>query len=160
MDPYDPIWSQKVRNGPKSFEMVRNGLKWSEIVQNDPKWSHGHKWSHMIPNGSKWSEMVRNGPKWSEVVPNGPKLSQIFLKGPKRFKCSKWFQLAPMSIMTCICVLVFLKACSVWKKNHLKSYFDLMWKLNGKLPIDSLVLNNTFFDFFTSTFLSSAKLMN
>ena len=62
------------------------------MVPNDSKWFQ------MVPNGSKWFKMVTNGSKWFQMVPNVPKALHV-LNG------SKWFL---MSIMTRICVLVFM----------------------------------------------------
>ena len=72
-----------ILSGPILSQLVPKDLKYSEMVRICPK----------------WSEMVRNGLQWSQMV-------QLFSKGPKRFKLSKWFQLALMSIMTRIWVLL------------------------------------------------------
>ena len=32
--PVCPNWSQRVKNGPKKFNMVLNGLQWSQMVLN------------------------------------------------------------------------------------------------------------------------------
>ena len=58
-----------------------------------------------------------------QIVPNGPKWSQMFsihLKRFQSFKCSKWFQLALMSIMTRICVLVMIGRTLKTKKYGVK----------------------------------------
>ena len=65
----------------------------------------------MVPNGSKWYEMVQNGSKgFIMVVVNRPNCFQSISKDPKGFKYSKWFQLALISTMTRICVLVYMSS--------------------------------------------------
>ena len=79
--------------------MVPNGSKWFQMVPN------GSKWFQMVPNGSKWFQMIPNGYKWFQMFPIGFKWFQMIPKALIFRNGSKWFL---MSIMTRICVLVFM----------------------------------------------------